>query len=239
MPSSQATAPASSPPSVPPSTQVPISDTLHQVDNLTAVPHFERCLIEDRDGWRKVSSHQSYADDYIQIEKAHYLTPTHQDHPIPWTIAHRKSAIAVAPIDRDGNFIMVQQERLPVQQTLWEFPAGQIDHTDERRLDSDVILGTVAAELREEAGYRLADNASLIPLGYFFSSQGFTTEHVYLFAADPVEPLPSGNCPVGGERIHHVRAFPPAEFRRMVAENGTKDALSLALFARMAARNMI
>ena len=205
------------------------------IDNL----HFERCLIEDRDGWKLVSSEQKYADDYIQIEQAEYLTPTQQDKPIPWTIAHRKSAIAVAPIDLDGNFIMVEQERFPVQQTLWEFPAGQIDHLDERKLDSEVILGTVAAELREEAGYQLAKGGKLTPLGYFFSSQGFTTEHVYLFAADPVEPIPDGNQPVGGERINHVRAFSPAEFRRMVAENGTKDALSLALFARMAARDMI
>ena len=213
--------------------------TLDKITPPLSTPHFERCLIEDHDGWKKVSSHQTYADDYIQIEKAEYLTPTHQDKPIPWTIAHRKSAIAVAPIDREGNFVMIQQERFPVQQTLWEFPAGQIDHLDERRLETDVILGTVADELREEAGYQLAEGAELIPLGYFFSSQGFTTEHVYLFAANPVEPIGGGNRPVGGERINHIRTFTPAEFRRMVAENGTKDALSLALFAKMAARDLI
>ena len=56
-------------------------------DNL----HFERCLIEDRDGWKLVSSTEKYADEYIQIEQAEYLTPTQQDTPIPWTIAHRRS----------------------------------------------------------------------------------------------------------------------------------------------------
>ena len=134
---------------------------------------------------------------------------------------------------------MVEQERFPVQQTLWEFPAGQIDETGDRRLDSEIILGTVASELQEEAGYRLSEGGSLTPLGYFFSSQGFTTEHVYLFCASPVEPIPQGNQPVGGERINKICAFSPAEFRRMVADNGTKDALSLALFARMAARGLI
>ena len=204
-----------------------------------ANPDFEKCIIEDRDGWELVSSKEKYADDYIQIEQAEYLTPTLRDKPISWTIAPRKSAIAVAPVDRDGNFIFIEQERFPVQRTLWEFPAGQIDEVDERRLDADVILKTVEAELREEAGYQLSEGGELIPLGYFFSSQGFTTEHVYLFMARPVEPITDGNQPVGGERINNIRAFSPAEFRRMVAENGTKDALSLALFARMAARDLI
>ncbi len=133
---------------------------------------------------------------------------------------------------------MIHQERYPVQQTLWEFPAGQIDDHD-RRLETAVIIDAVHQELGEEAGYRLAEGGELIPLGYFFSSQGFTTEHVYLFVATLVEPTPQGRFEVGNERIPDLRTFTGEELTAMVASGEIRDALSLAIYARMTARGLL
>lgn len=194
--------------------------------------------VRDGGGWQKVSAQQTYADPYIQIERADYLTPGRPNKPVTWTIAHRKAAVAIAPVLEDGRYLLIAQERLPVQDTLWEFPAGQIDLLDSPT-PHQTIIDTALMELREEAGVALhPELGRLEPLGYFLPSQGFTTEHVYLFRAEPV-------CVVGlpepedSEHISTVRPVSAGELRRMIAANEITNALTLALFARMSAKGQI
>ncbi len=194
--------------------------------------------VREGGGWAKVAAQQVYADPYIQIERADYLTPGRPHRPVPWTIAHRKAAVAVAPVLEDGRFLLIAQERLPVQDTLWEFPAGQIDieHSEDPR---QTILDTALAELREEAGVVLhPKRGRLQPLGFFLPSQGFTTEHVYLFRAEPVCVV-SQPEPEDSEHISAVRPVSAGELRRMIAANEITNALTLALFARMAAKGQV
>ena len=77
------------------------------------VPEFELFRVEDRDGWQKVDGEMVFDNPHIQIEKAHYLTPHRQTTPVPWMVAHRKSAVAIAPVLEDGRFVLISQERLP------------------------------------------------------------------------------------------------------------------------------
>lgn len=202
-----------------------------------AVPDFELFRVEDTDGWKKVAAQQTYADPYIHIERAQYLTPGRSQMPVTWTVAHRKSAVAVAPVLEDGRFVLISQERLPVQRVLWEFPAGQIDEPEGHE-SRQVIVDTVLRELKEESGCELAADRRIEPLGYFLPSQGFTTEHVYLFRASPVCVV-SRPEPDGSEHISDVRFVSAEELRRMIAENEITNALTLALYARMSARGMV
>jgi ADP-ribose pyrophosphatase len=197
-------------------------------------PPFELCEIKDHAGWRKLPGNLVYDGPYLQIEECSFLTPARPNTATPWTIAHRKSAVAVAPLTEDGKFILIHQERLPVRRSLWEFPAGQIDDEHSR----ETIIATTLRELDEEAGCELAPGGELIPLGWFFNSQGFTEEHVYLFVARPVR-IVRRPQPVGGEHIGEVRAVSVQELRKMIAENHIQDALTLALFARMSAKGII
>ena len=199
---------------------------------------FEKFSVVDGGGWEKLSAREVYADPHIQIERAFYHSPSKPGEEVEWTIAHRKGAVAVAARNAAGRWIMIHQERYPVQMTLWEFPAGQIDDLD-RQLETSVIIDAVHQELGEEAGYHLAEGGELIPLGYFFSSQGFTTEHVYLFVATKVEPTSEGRFEVGNERIPDLRAFSGEELTAMVASGEIRDALSLALYARISARGLL
>jgi ADP-ribose pyrophosphatase len=153
---------------------------------------------------------------------------------VHWTVAHRKAAVAVAPRAEDGRFILIHQERLPVQRALWEFPAGQLDDGETQ----NSIIATLLRELDEEAGCEPFGGAVVTPLGWFFGSQGFTGEHVYLFAVGPVR-IVRAPQPVGGEHIGEVRLVTADELREMVASQVIQDALTLALFARMAARGMV
>lgn len=198
------------------------------------VPDFPLCRIEDHGHWKKIPGDMVYAGPWVQIEECHFLTAARPDTPVRWTVAHRRSAIAVAPITEDGRFVLIHEERLPVMRSLWEFPCGQIDEDETQ----DSIIRTLHRELDEESGCELLPGATITPLGWFFGSQGFTSEHVYLFAAQPVHQIREPQ-PVGNEHIGEVRLVTPDELRSMVATGEIQDALTLALFARMSARGII
>ena len=194
-------------------------------------------LTADREGWRSVSSETVYKDKNVEVTKQKVFTPTRQDKPAEWTVVHRKAAVVVAPMTPGGNFIMIQQERIPVRMLMWEFPAGQIDEEDE--IDEGVIRETAVRELREETGYEMAVGVEMIPLGYFFTSQGFTDEHNHLFLAKGVVMSKAGASADENEGITACKEFTPAEFRRMVAENEIVNANTLSLYARLCARGLV
>ncbi len=101
------------------------------------------------------------------------------------------------------------------------------------------VVDAALRELAEESGYALDPvHGTLEPMGWFLPSQGFTDEHVYLFKAEPVCVV---NCPEpdGSEHISDVRLVSSGELRRMIAANEITNALTLALFARMAAKGAI
>lgn len=200
-------------------------------------PKFERCRITDGDGWEKLSVNPILDHRYIRIEEIQYQSPGRKD-PVTWTVARRKSAVAVAPMLADGRFLLIQQERYPIQRAIWEFPAGQIDDVANKE-DYEVILNTVHAELAEETGHQLAAGGEIQPLGYFFSSQGYSDEHVYLFLATPVVPTGEGPSPDAGESILGRKAVTADELRNEIAANRIVDANTLALYARLCACGII
>jgi ADP-ribose pyrophosphatase len=188
-------------------------------------------------GWQISERETLFDHRYIRIEEATFTTPDRSD-PVRWTIARRKSGVVVAPRLADGRFLLILQERYPVERTLWEFPAGQIDDL-ENQDDEQTVRATGLRELQEECGHCLAEGAELLSLGYFFSSHGFTDEHAYLFLATAVEPHSAGYAPDDAENILETRAFSLDELRTMIAANEIVDANTLAIFARLTARELV
>ena len=211
----------------------------------TSVPYFDLFQLGSDAGWKKVGSEMVFNNPHIGVESARYLTPSRTEKPQPWYVVHRKAAVAIAPVLEDGRFVLIAQERLPVQKTCWEFPAGQIDVVLDTGGPGGVervqrqIVETALRELREECGCELhPEHGAMEPLGYFFPSQGFTDEHVYMFKAEPVCVV-SRPEPDGSEHISDVRLVSAGELRRMIADNEITTALTLALYARMAAMGLV
>ncbi len=193
--------------------------------------------LEESPGWRRLREQRLFDHRYIQVEEVDYNTPNHEK-TITWVVARRKSAVVVAPRLADGRFLMIRQERYPIQRAIWEFPAGQIDDW-ERREEADVILAAAERELQEETAHKLMNGGELQPLGYFFSSQGFTDEHAYLFLARDVEPTGESLKPDPFENILDCQPFTINEIRERVAKNEIIDANTLATFARLCALGLI
>jgi len=188
-------------------------------------------------GWTVSDRKTLFDHAYIRIEEATFETPNRDDS-VRWTIARRKAGVVVAPRLADGRFLLIRQERYPVERVLWEFPAGQIDDL-ENQDDESTVRAAGLRELAEECGHELADDGDLRSLGYFFSSHGFTDEHAYLFLANPVRVSDRGPSPDAAENILESRAFSVSELNTMIAANEIVDANTLAVFARLNALTLI
>lgn len=189
----------------------------------------------DDSGWNILSSVTHFENRNLRVVTEMVGTPGREE-PRSWTVVHRKAAVVIAPMTRDGKFILVQQERIPIRGLIWEMPGGQVD---ESNADEAAIREVALRELREETGYGLAKDGELIALGDYFSSPGFTDEHGYFFLARPVEALPDGHAHDESETIVDCRGFDPAAIGRMIAGNEIRDANTLSICCRLVARGLL
>lgn len=81
--------------------------------------------------------------------------------------------VGILPITDDGRVVMVRQFRKAAEQVLLEVPAGGIDQ-------GETPEEAVRREMVEETGYRVG---SVQRLAAFFTSPGFATEFMHLYAA--------------------------------------------------------
>jgi 8-oxo-dGTP pyrophosphatase MutT (NUDIX family) len=185
-----------------------------------------------KENWETVSSEPHFANAHLQVVTDHVRTPS-RSLPRPWTIVHRKAAVIIAPMTRDGEVVLIHQERIPIRTAIWEMPSGQIDPPTRESAEQVALR-----ELREEAGYELSKDGELITLGHYFTSPGFTDERGYFFLARPVEPC-LNYVRDESESILDCRAFAVAEIRRMIAENEIRDANTLSMWARLWAHGLL
>jgi 8-oxo-dGTP pyrophosphatase MutT (NUDIX family) len=185
-----------------------------------------------QDSWETVSSEPHFANAHLQVVTDHVRTPS-RSLPRTWTIVHRKAAVIIAPVTRDGRIVLIRQERIPIRAAIWEMPSGQIDGPVHETAEQVALR-----ELREEAGYQLAKDGQLIALGYYFTSPGFTDERGHFFLARPVEPC-SNYVRDESESILDCHAFTVHEIRGMIAENEIRDANTLSLWARLSAHDLL
>jgi len=187
--------------------------------------------VRDGEGWETVSSDRHFANAHLEVVTDQVRTPA-RSQPRGWTVVHRKAAVIIAPMTRDGKIVLIRQERVPIRAAIWEMPSGQIDA-------AETIEQVAVRELREEAGYELAEGGELTALGYYFSSPGFTDEHGYFFLARRVERCKEASARDEGESILDCREFGVEELRRMIAENEIRDANTLSMCARLAAHGFL
>src|SRR6266480_4451473 len=64
-------------------------------------------------GWESVSSERHFANAHLEVVTDHVQTPARPE-PRAWTIVHRKAAVVVAPMMRDGKIVLIHQERIPI-----------------------------------------------------------------------------------------------------------------------------
>lgn len=94
-----------------------------------------------------------------------------------FTFLKSKDAVAILPITKEGNVVLVKQLRVPVGQEILEIPAGGIEEGEEP-------IFSAQRELREETGY-IGGNWTHITT--YYTSPGITTETMHVFRAELTE----------------------------------------------------
>lgn len=95
-------------------------------------------------------------------------------------IVHHPGASAVVPFVSPSEVLLIRQYRHAAGGTIFEVPAGKLD-------PGEPPDACAARELEEEAGRRAG---RLEPLGWIWTTPGFTDERIFLFAAFDLEPVP-------------------------------------------------
>ena len=188
--------------------------------------------VREGTGWQTLERVALCETPHLRVFCERVATPSRPDG-VDWVVARRRQAAVIAPRTESGTYLLVRQERVAVRSTLWEFPAGQV----EGPVTEETIRATALRELGEEAGVEC--RGDLVALGGFFSSAGFTDEQAHLFLATGVTPRPEGTDPDEHEAIVEVGEFSAGDLRRMIAAGEVADANTLAVFARLTARDLL
>jgi ADP-ribose pyrophosphatase len=135
-------------------------------------------------------------------------------------VARTPPAVAIVAVDENGLIVLVRQPRPAAGTSLLELPAGLIDEHEEP-------LESARRELREETGLH---GGRWRRLAAFWSSPGFTDEHVTVFAAEGVqegEPEPDD-----GEQIEVVRWTVEEAAERVAELEDATTMVGLLLYLR-------
>lgn len=91
---------------------------------------------------------------------------------------HHRGAAAVVPVDHEGNVFLVRQYRHAAGDWLLEIPAGKLDGGEPPEV-------CAAREIREEVG---REAGTLTPMGWIWTTPGFTDEKIWLYVATDLRP---------------------------------------------------
>lgn len=116
-----------------------------------------------------------------------------------WEFVERKNTtgiVAVVPITKEGNIVLVKQYREPFKKIVAEIPAGLIGDID----NTETATTAARRELLEETGYYAH---MLHELGTFTVSPGLSSEQLTYVIATDLEKQTEG----GGDESEQIEVF--------------------------------
>ena len=121
-------------------------------------------------------------------------------------------AVCVIPVTESNEVIMERQYRYPLDNVIWEIPAGKLDAPDEDRLSA------IRRELREETGYT-ADEWT--DLGAFHPAPAYSDEFITMYMA---RGLHKGERHLDADEFLDVHTVPLKDLVEQVMSGAISDA---------------
>ncbi|MGH2581908.1 MAG: NUDIX hydrolase [Anaerolineales bacterium] len=126
--------------------------------------------------FKKLSSEVAYRARVFDVRRDELQLPS--GHKTIYEIVVHNGAVAMVPIDNEGNIILVRQYRHSTGKRLLELPAGTLD-------DSEDPEACAQRELREEIGMA---PGKLTKIAEFFLAPGYSTERMWIYLAQDLSP---------------------------------------------------
>ncbi len=148
------------------------------------------------------------------------LTGHRQQSVVAREIVEHRGAVAIVAIDAQDRVLLVRQYRSAAQRDMLEIPAGTLE------LGEDPARCAVR-ELKEETGYSAANWEKI---GMIYSSPGFCTEQMHLYAAHN---LTAGNASPEDDESLQLEPIPFAEAIAKIERGEIIDAKSIVALLRV------
>lgn len=164
--------------------------------------------------WKTLNKTPIYDNPWISLEEHAIINPAGK--PGVYGKVHFKNrAMAIIPIDQDGNTWLIGQYRYPLDEYSWEIPMGG------GPLQED-MLQAAQRELKEETGLTAKKWTLLLKI---HTSNSVTDEEGYIYLA---EDLTEGETEFEETEILQVKKLPFPEALKLVMDGTITDSLSIA-----------
>lgn len=170
--------------------------------------------------WKTLDSREVYDNPWITVFEDNVINPVGGKN-VYGHVHFKSKAVAIVPLDNDGNTWIVGQDRYTTREYSWEVPMGGSD-ADEEPID------TARRELQEETGLKAT---TLTPIMRLHTSNSITDEEGFVFVARGLE---LGETNFDDMEDLAIRKLPLTEAVNMVIRGEIIDAISVAALLRIA-----
>ncbi len=172
--------------------------------------------------WKKLRSRIVYDNPWITVYEDHVVNPSGGENQYGH-VHFKNKAVAIVPLDDEGNTWLVGQDRYTLGAYSWEVPMGGAA-SDEEPLDA------AKRELKEETGLSAAKWTHIMHL---HTSNSITDEEGFVFLA---ENLSEGEPEFEETEKLEIRKLPLDDALEMVDSGQITDAISVAAILKIAGK---
>jgi len=130
-------------------------------------------------------------------------------------IVRHPGAAAIVPMKDEATLLMIEQYRHAIGETIWEVPAGTLDHGEDP-------LHCAKRELREETGFTASNWEQL---GVITPLPAYSDERIHVYLARDLQPSCQNLDP---DEILEVRELPFDRAIDMIREGLIRDGKSIS-----------
>ncbi len=167
---------------------------------------------QEANPWKTTRISHAYENEWIRLEHHDVIKPNGEPG-IYGKVHFKNTAIAILPIDSNGNTYLVGQYRYTIDAYSWELPEGGCQN--------ESSMDAAKRELKEETGL-IASKWTL--LGENYLSNSVTDEKAIMFIAEDLSM--STAEPEETEQLQ-IKKIPIQEAIRMALDGEIKDVLSI------------
>lgn len=164
--------------------------------------------------WRTKSVQTIYDNPWIRVEHHEVINPAGKEG-IYGKTHFKNRAMAVIPVDEEGNTWLIGQYRYTLNEYSWEIPMGG------GPLELD-MLESAKRELKEETGLIAEKWTEIMKI---HTSNSVTDEVGYIYLA---ENLTQGETEFEETEVLHIKKLPFSEALQWVMEGKITDSISVA-----------
>ena len=169
--------------------------------------------------WKRLDRKLIYDNPWITVYEDQVINPGGGRN-IYGNVHFKGKAIAIVPLDDDGNTWIVGQDRYTLGEYSWEVPMGASDAGEEP-------IDTAHRELKEETGLSAGQMTQVMRM---HTSNSITDEEGFVFVA---RDLSEGDTAFDEMEVLDIRKLPLEEVVDMIRRQEMTDAISVAAILRV------